>query len=765
MRKSWIIIAALLVVSAVADVKLVTSEFSAKNFDSSAVSGWSVTGNKNNNLVSTCGDQSIFGGYDAFGARASASKDYNSGVDHFELTFNFDIYTVDSWDNEVFSLYVDDQLVYSLQAQFNTVSPRPINGACGSASWQDRWQSVTVKLNHYRRQFNVRLTSTLDQDANDESWGVKNFQILARHGGGNIQVISEEFSQDSFKSDASSWTVVNVSPAFTTCGDGNKIFGGFNSMGRDSIVSKTYNNLPSHYGVLFAFDLWLIDSPDGNDYVQVIVDGQISRFYRPDWNYGDPQNFLCGVQGWSERIVKINLFVPHKGPSINIALRGVFDEAKDNESFGFRNLRIVSLGCSSARCQQVSNEFYQQTFADPQGWTDEGGNALPSPFKTCSGATLFGPFSVPIEKTYDSLQPHSGVRVFLRVFALGDWSNANTNLRFFVNDVLTTPKVAAEFAKNKICDADTESVRNYFIDVPHANSILDLDIKPVNFAGNTKYTIRDLSVTAYVEEGQTLISSEFTQVNFDSATGWTVNGNTNGVTTSRCGRFSVFGGFNAFGRKTSASKLYNSLPDHDFAVIVFTIYFIDTWDRENFNVAVDDAIIKRMTKSDTWSGHQNLCGRGDSMEETYTVQLYVPHSAATLKLTFSDELDQTTDDESWGIRDLSVLVGKNQGAGYVSKDDTNCIQIFTACNYDGQSLSVCDDIPDLSAIGWTKPIRSINIPQGKSIKAYKSANYKGDFKEFTSSQDCLTGQNYLLINRAFNIDVEPETKLKHQRRV
>lgn len=89
----------------------------------------------------------------------------------------------------------------------------------------------------------------------------------------------------------------------------------------------------------------------------------------------------------------------------------------------------------------------------------------------------------------------------MRVITLGDWNNANTALKFYVNNVLTTPKVSAEFAKNKICDADSESIRNYFVDVPHANSILDLNIKPANFAGSTKYAIRDLSVTAYVEEG------------------------------------------------------------------------------------------------------------------------------------------------------------------------------------------------------------------------------------------------------------------------
>lgn len=108
MRKSLILIAALLIATAVADVKLVASEFSDKTFAASAVQGWTVYGNKGGRLISTCGDNTVFGGYDAFGAGAYAVKNYNSGVDHFELTFSFDLYSIDSWDNEVFSIYVDD---------------------------------------------------------------------------------------------------------------------------------------------------------------------------------------------------------------------------------------------------------------------------------------------------------------------------------------------------------------------------------------------------------------------------------------------------------------------------------------------------------------------------------------------------------------------------------------------------------------------------------------------------------------------------------
>jgi hypothetical protein len=51
------------------------------------------------------------------------------------------------------------------------------------------------------------------------------------------------------------------------------LFGGVNTFGKGTVISKNYNNLPGHYGVVVNMDLWLIDSPDPDDSVQIIVDG------------------------------------------------------------------------------------------------------------------------------------------------------------------------------------------------------------------------------------------------------------------------------------------------------------------------------------------------------------------------------------------------------------------------------------------------------------------------------------------------------------
>lgn len=74
--------------------------------------------------------------------------------------FTFDLYTIDSWDKEYFKVFVDDVEVYSYSAFYPETSPRPAN--CGLDTWNDRIQTVAFSIPHYRSDFVVKLTSTLD---------------------------------------------------------------------------------------------------------------------------------------------------------------------------------------------------------------------------------------------------------------------------------------------------------------------------------------------------------------------------------------------------------------------------------------------------------------------------------------------------------------------------------------------------------------------------------------------------------------------------
>jgi hypothetical protein len=87
-------------------------------------------------------------------------------------------------------------------------------------------------------------------------------------------VISEEFSASNFVASTTDWEIVGTDKGkeFSECGK-TKLFGGYNTFGRGTIISKNYKSLPGHYGVVINMDLWMVDSPDADDSVQIIVDG------------------------------------------------------------------------------------------------------------------------------------------------------------------------------------------------------------------------------------------------------------------------------------------------------------------------------------------------------------------------------------------------------------------------------------------------------------------------------------------------------------
>lgn len=213
----------------------------------------------------------------------------------------------------------------------------------------DRIQTVAFKIPHYRRDFEVKLTSTLDSAAYDESWGVRNFSILANYNPEIINVVADEFNAANFKASTDNWTIVGapVGKEFTDCGTA-KLFGGYNTFGRGTVASKTYAVPNGHYGVIVNFDLWFLDSIDANDFVELIVDGQNYKFNRPNYDYYNEKLKLCGYPGYSETITRASIFIPHRANALTLSFKATIDEAPDNESFGIVNLRILTQTCTTS---------------------------------------------------------------------------------------------------------------------------------------------------------------------------------------------------------------------------------------------------------------------------------------------------------------------------------------------------------------------------------------------------------------------------------
>jgi hypothetical protein len=104
----------------------------------------------------------------------------------------------------------------------------------------------------------------------------------------------------------------------------------------------------------------------------------------------------------------------------------------------------------------------------------------------------------------------------------GNWA-ANTAIKVLVDNSSANPVVASLFVSGKQCTRDDETVRNYFIDVPHSNSELNLRFILDNSYIDSNFSIRDLTFISYVDPFSKPFSSEFDGKGFDATT-WTVAG-------------------------------------------------------------------------------------------------------------------------------------------------------------------------------------------------------------------------------------------------
>ena len=64
--------------------------------------GWSIQGTTNNLKVSDCGGVSLLGGFNVAGRGATATKKFKTDSSKKQITIEFDLYAIDSWDNEIF---------------------------------------------------------------------------------------------------------------------------------------------------------------------------------------------------------------------------------------------------------------------------------------------------------------------------------------------------------------------------------------------------------------------------------------------------------------------------------------------------------------------------------------------------------------------------------------------------------------------------------------------------------------------------------------
>lgn len=146
---------------------------SFEDFSSNA-NGWSDTSRD----TASCGAKwsAMLGGYGEFGSGASPSKTYSlRGVAHTRARVELDYYVIDSWDNEAARVSIDGTRVYDTNFTFGGMN------VCGQVTYGDLGaQRVGATVSHSSNSLLLNVTSTLNESATNESFGVDNVRVLVR---------------------------------------------------------------------------------------------------------------------------------------------------------------------------------------------------------------------------------------------------------------------------------------------------------------------------------------------------------------------------------------------------------------------------------------------------------------------------------------------------------------------------------------------------------------------------------------------------------
>lgn len=119
----------------------------------------------------------MLGGVSEFGEDSGATQTFDlHGIPHTEIALSLDFIVLDSWDGEDGRVLLDGDEVFGESYDFRDAD----DDVCGDDFEDEGAQPVNVQVAHSDDEATVTVTSTLDQEADNESFGVANIELRIR---------------------------------------------------------------------------------------------------------------------------------------------------------------------------------------------------------------------------------------------------------------------------------------------------------------------------------------------------------------------------------------------------------------------------------------------------------------------------------------------------------------------------------------------------------------------------------------------------------
>jgi hypothetical protein len=208
------------------------------------------------------------------------------------------------------------------------------------------------------------------------------------------------------------------------------------------------------------------------------------------------------------------------------------------------------------------------------------------------------------------------------------------------------------------------------------------------------------------------------------------------------------GGYNIFGHLSNVVKEFINVPPHYQVEVYLNVYFTDSWDCEIFYLKIDGSTLFSGVAcyGDSSEYNTNYCGSSyyDWIERPFSNTMI--HSLSTMAISFTCNLDEALDNESFGFRDLKVYL-------YNYCDDT-CVTC--SANNSPTSCTSCHSFAKLtggSCVCRDKFFRS-TTSDGLSYCAKCDASCATCSGTSTTCSSCYSG--FTLTN---NVCVSPSSKI------
>lgn len=654
-----------------------------------------------------CSNSDYLGPY---GSGGSISTTYNSSKPHRSVAIGFNLILIDSWENESFYVTADGVTVYNYtHSNFESIS-----NICQN-SWADSEVQVRFGFNHTDKSLELVFTSTLDEDSDNEAWGICDLTIDLHTGytypnGNQIASIKQFTFSCASPQEEDDWFYV---PAYQTVTCSGRTFVGGYAAG-DSI--KTVLDIPhSHEGMIVHFKLALIGSWTENHIFTVSVDGNTAYTY----TYNASTTFSYTAVDSCDESTTVTYYsakfgVNHSSSTIELIFTSNIEESDGDVAW--------------AICDVFINPFEHPVLASGYAY---GGiikrtifNSLTDTFEPfynyvpkyslfdCDGTVYLGPYGAGAEVSAYLVinQEHQGLYIDFTVALFDTWENETFTVKVD-GEVVYQITHTHDMSGSNLCMSAWNDYTHYVqLGLNHTSRVMiieftsDLDQLPEDESWgidglNIHYTTSPISSAG--QQLGLIKSPVFSCVSPVYDPDWTYEP---AFQTFTCGGNTYVGGY-ASGGFLNVSFYF--LEKHHGITVEFNLALTDQWNDNSLMVYGDGVLVYTHTHTYNESAKTSKCG--SEYEDTLTrVKFGFNHSSFTLVLTFISDLTGSTDEAAWGVCDMNV----NPTFGTVSANGDELVAI--------KVLTMSCEAP-------TEDLQWIYAPAFDTITGSNGNTYVGEF--------------------------------------